>query len=185
MSEDTPPKCTATNRDGSPCGAYPLQGRDKCRMHAGTSADGESHEGNGNAITHGATADPVNLYQHLDDVAREWVDKLVEGYLQDAPFGEDSPKVERLRMTCIVIYQEWSAREVVLQAGPSEDTVVGVNDAGAPIARTEEHHLVGTAAKHNQTVRMNLKDLGLLDDPGSQQADATRSLAQLLSGDDE
>lgn len=148
-------------------------------MHGGTNPG--PGEGNGNAITHGARSDPVNLYDHLDEDERAWVDKLVAGYLEEAPFGEDSPKVERLQMTCVVIYQEWAAREVVLCEGPSEDTVVGVSEGGQPIVRTEEHHLVSTAATHNQTVRMNLKDLGLLDDPDSQQADATQSLVDVLS----
>lgn len=152
----------------------------KCKHHRGTSPDGSSHEGNGNAITHGATADPVNLYRHLTDDEREWVDALVAGYLEEAPFGEDSPKVERLRMTCTIIYQEWSAREAVLREGMSEDTVVGVSDDGAPIVRTDEHHLTDTAGKHNQTVRMNLKDLGLLDDPDSQHADAAGDVADAL-----
>jgi hypothetical protein len=188
-----------TNRDGDPCGRAAGWGRDadsgKCRIHAGTSPDGSSHkgnqnavgndggapEGNANAITHGATADPVNLYEHLDEDSKAWVDKLVAGYLDEAAFGEDSPKAERLRMTCVIIYQEWSAREVVLRDGPSEDIVVGVSEDGAPIARSDEHHLTGTAASHNQTVRMNLKDLGLLDDPESQKANAAEGIISILS----
>lgn len=148
-------------------------------MHGGTNPG--PGENNGNAITHGARSSPTNLYHHLDDDEREWVDQLVESYLDEAPFGEDSAKVERLQMTCTVIYQEWAAREVVLREGPSEDAVVGVSEDGEPIVKTDEHHLTTTASTHNQTVRMNLKDLGLLDDPDSQQADAVGSLASLLS----
>lgn len=154
-------------------------------MHAGTSSDGESHENNGNAITHGARSSPTNLYRHLDDDERGWVDQLVESYLEEAPFGEDSAKVERLQMTCTVIYQEWAAREVVLREGPSEEITMGVNEAGMPVARTDEHHLTSTASTHNQTVRMNLKDLGLLDSPEQQQAESMRSIADILSEETE
>lgn len=177
MSDDE--RCGATCRDGTACQNYPIEGSNRCRMHGGKGSGNPDAEGA--AITHGARSDPVNLYDHLDEDERAWVDKLVDGYLDEAPFGEDSPKVERLQMICVVIYQEWAAREVVLCEGPSENTVVGVNETGQPIVRTEEHHLVSTASTHNQTVRMNLKDLGLLDDPDSQQADATQSLVDVLS----
>lgn len=177
MSDDE--RCGATCRDGTACQNYPVEGSNRCRMHGGKGSGNPDAEGA--AITHGAQADPVNLHRHLDDDERAWVDKLVAGYLEEAPFGEDSPKVERLRMTCVVIYQEWSAREVVLRDGPSEEVTIGVNEAGLPVARTDEHHLTATASTHNQTVRMNLKDLGLLDDPDTQKADAASSLVDVLS----
>lgn len=178
MSAD---KCGAECRDGTPCENYPVQGAERCRMHGGTkSEDAGAPEGNGNAITHGATADPVNLFNHLDDDEQAWVELLVDGYLDEAPFDETSPKVERLQMVCVVMYQEWAAREVTLREGPSEDTVIGVSEEGAPIARTDEHHLTGTAARHNQTVRMNLKDLGLIDDPDSQLADSANDIADVM-----
>lgn len=179
--EPKPDRCGAQCRNGGYCTQYPVNGSERCRMHGGKGSGAPT--GNGNAITHGARSDPTNLYRHLDDDARAWVDKLVAGYLEEAPFGEDSPKVERLQMTCVVIYQEWAAREVVLREGPSEEVTIGVNEAGMPVARTDEHHLTATASTHNQTVRMNLKDLGLLDDPESQQADSMRSIAEILSED--
>lgn len=147
--------------------------------------DGGAPEENGNAIKHGARADPVNLYKNLDDESLAWVDGLIDGYLEIATFGEDDPRVERLQMACTIMYQEWAAREVVLREGPSEDTTIGVSEAGTPVIRTDEHHLTTTASTHNQTVRMNLKDLGLLDDPESQQADSMRSIAEILSEESE
>lgn len=175
-------RCEATAKTTDErCGQPATGEHGKCYFHGG-GGSGASEE-NGNAITHGAQADPVNLYGNLDDDEQAWVDQLVDGYLDEAPFGESSPKVERLRMTCTIMYQEWSAREVVLQNGPSENTVVGVSETGDPIVQAEEHHLVGTAATHNQTVRMNLKDLGLLDDPESQKAEATQGLISIVSSE--
>lgn len=158
-----------------------------CRYHNDSGApegnknaienDGGAPENNGNAITHGVYSDPANLYTNLDDDSQAWVDGLVEGYLGIATFGSDDPRVERLRMVCVVMYQEWSAREVVLRDGPSEDTTIGVSEAGTPVIRTDEHHLTTTASNHNQTVRMNLKDLGLLNDPEQQKAEAQKDMA--------
>lgn len=181
--------CPATNRNGEPCGLSAGWGTDNdsgpCKFHGGAGGDvgdpGGAPKGNGNAVTHGAYGDPVNLYRHLGDDEREWVDAMVDAYLSIASFDEDDPRAERLQMTCVIMYQEWAAREVVLRDGMSEDATIGVSDAGAPIVRTDEHHLTGTAGRHNQTVRMNLKDLGFLDDPQSQQADAVGSLAEVLS----
>lgn len=48
-------KCAASCKDGSDCGAYPVEGSDKCRMHAGKV--GDSHDGNTNAAKTGAYAE--------------------------------------------------------------------------------------------------------------------------------
>lgn len=46
-------KCTARRKsDGEPCEAWAVTGEDKCRMHLGK--NGDSHDDNQNARTHGA-----------------------------------------------------------------------------------------------------------------------------------
>lgn len=50
-------RCTAACKDGSPCRNYPVEGSDKCRMHRGTSSDGESHDSNDFAAKAGVWAD--------------------------------------------------------------------------------------------------------------------------------
>lgn len=165
--------------ENGPCSTHRVAGADMGppgNDHA-VGNDGGAPAGNGNAITHAATATPVNLFDHLEDHEREWVERIHAGYLKEATFGKESSKSERLLMACVMMYQEWSAREVILSDGISEDTIVGVNDEGEPIIDTEEHHLTRTASQLTGDVRMLLKDLGLLDDPESAKADAMDGLS--------
>ena len=127
--------------------------------------DGGAPGGNGNALTHGATASPLNLVFHLDDEELDWIDSLVRGYLEIAPFGYEDPRRERLSRYCVMIYQEWSAAEEILAAGHSEERTVGVNDDGNPVIRDAEHHLATRERSLNTKVRQGLKDLDCL--PGS------------------
>lgn len=69
-------KCTSKCKDGTTCNAYPVTGEDKCRMHLGTSSDGESHDGNDNAKTHGAFSD--HFRSDLTDDETNALEALVE-----------------------------------------------------------------------------------------------------------
>jgi hypothetical protein len=156
--------CGAKTSDGTPCQKAPME-NGRCYHHGGASTG--PPEGSANALTHGATATPSNLIDHLSDSDREWVDRLYEAYLEAAPFDEDSPKRERLYRTCVMMWQEWSGTSTVIEEGPAKESVVGVKDTGEPIVDHEQHHLVRYTSDLNDKVRMNLKDLGLLDDPAA------------------
>ena len=177
-----------TNRHGDPCGRPAGWGTEfesgKCRNHRGTNEDGSSHEGNGNAITHGVTADPLNLYTHLDDNAKEWVDGLADGYNKILGFDEDDPRRERVTRACIHIYQANSGEGQILEDGLSESQTIGVSESGQPVVRDEEHHLNPAVLKRDKEARQILRTLGAFDDPESQKADAMEeSLAVILSKD--
>lgn len=76
MSDEPRQKCIASCKDGSDCEAYPIQGKDKCRMHAGTSSDGESHEDNENSVTHGAFKEKFR--SDLEDDEKAAISDLVD-----------------------------------------------------------------------------------------------------------
>lgn len=126
--------------------------------------DGGAPVGNGNAITHGATASPINLLDHLSEEELQWVESLVDAYLDRAPFGPHDGRVERLTRTCVMIFQEWRAEEAVLEEGLSHDVVVDVTSSGEPVVRTEEHYLSRRMDRLNDKIRHNLRDLGLLSE---------------------
>jgi hypothetical protein len=88
------------------------------------------------------------------------------------PFDAGDPRVERLRMTSVIMYQEWKARGRVEAESMEVDLTIGMGEGGIPVEQRDSHHLLDEAARLNKTARMNLKDLGLLDDPESQKADA-------------
>jgi hypothetical protein len=178
-------KCSATCRDGSPCGAYPVQGGDKCRMHGGTSTgpktDGGKERSSKNAITHGVTADPFNLYDHLDDDSIEWIDGMVSSYVDLLEYAEGDPRIESVKRACIHIYQANRGDVEILKSGMSESQTIGVTEDGSPIVRDDEHHLTGTVLKRDKEARQILRTLGAYDDPESQKAESMSNLAEVLS----
>lgn len=68
MSDDT---CPATNNRGEPCGLAAGWGTENdsgpCKFHGGAAENQGAPEGNVNAMTHGLTADPMNLFDWLVD----------------------------------------------------------------------------------------------------------------------
>lgn len=168
--EPLPDRCGARTRDGQYCERYPCEGSKRCPNHGGQSTG--PPKGSANNLKHGATAAPINLLNHLDDDKLEWVEALVDGYLKEADFGPESPKVERLTRTCVMIYQEWAGQEAIFNEGMAVDDVVGVTEQGEPVVRNDEHYLCRRIDRLNDKIRHNLKDLGLMDDPRSQKADA-------------
>lgn len=68
------------NREGEPCGRPAGWGTDfdsgKCRNHRGTSPDGSSHEGNENAVKHGAFKEHFRSDLQPEEV--EAIDDLVD-----------------------------------------------------------------------------------------------------------
>lgn len=161
------------------CQNYPSKGAETCQFHFGTAdRDGirGADEGNGNGLTHGATASPLNLYNHLDDEAVRWVDSLVAGYLEVAPFGYEDPRRERLTRVCVMIYQEWKAAREVMDHGPTVDKTVGVSDSGVEATQKSEHHLGTRERALNSKVRSNLKDLGLQPSSGDSAGDTVAQI---------
>jgi hypothetical protein len=78
------------NRADEPCGRPAGWGTDfdsgKCKHHRGTNADGSSHAGNQNAVTHGAFSD--HFVSHLTDGERAAFDDAVDQL--DSPEGAQS-----------------------------------------------------------------------------------------------
>lgn len=68
------------NRRGQPCKRVEGWGTDfesgKCRNHRGTNEDGSSHEGNENAVTHGAFKE--HFSSDLTEAEQEAIDDLVD-----------------------------------------------------------------------------------------------------------
>lgn len=93
-------KCVATCRDGSDCEAYPLQGSDKCRMHAGTSSDGDSHEDNDWAAKHGAYSESF-VKDFLTDKEIERVEQMKDILDSDEGVKEDA------KLTAAIAKEQW------------------------------------------------------------------------------
>lgn len=158
------------NPGGAPKGNKNAQG------HSG--GDG-APEGNMRALKHGVQADPFHLYDHLEDQEQAFVDDLMHSYVDLLGFADDDPRVERVRRACIHIYQSWAGEDQILEDGLSEDTVMGVSDAGEPIIDKDGHHLHRFTFKRDQEARQILRTLGAFDDPESRKADAMEDRTEM------
>lgn len=169
------------------CEQYPVDGAEACRMHLGTAErDGllGAGEGNGNAITHGATALPENLYDHLNPDEQAWIDDMADLYIEAAPFGPEHPLSERVLRYCTMMFQEWRAAGEVESVGPSENRPVDISGGGGRIVhRDEEHHLSRRELALNAKVRQGLKSLGCLpgSDRGSPEGSGGETIAQIFA----
>jgi len=160
-------------------------GEGACKYHGGaggtTPEDNPgAPEGNGNAETHGLTADREKWFDRHREDAEPLVRALVESYVGDAPFGfENTAKVDLLTEVAIDQVRIRRANDV-LDEFVSEQ-VVGQTDDGQPIVTVEENpaHMPRSRIKRDN-IRL-LKELGILDDPDSAQASATQSLAEVIS----
>lgn len=182
-------RCQATAKStGEQCGRAAVAEHGKCDVHGGKTptkdenpdvGNGEQ-DGNGNAITHGATADPWNLDANLGDEGRAWVDAKVEAYLNRDDAEADGPNDDLAKLGVLHLYQAYSAHSELAKEGLSRTSIVGTTEHGA-VTDEEAHYLNSVASGHTRDYRMAMKDAGLLDDPASQQADATESIAEILA----
>jgi len=171
----TPPK--GNDRAVGNRGGEPPKGNDNAVGNDG----GHGPEGNTNALKHGVRADPANLADHLTDDEQAFVDAFTERYVEIAPFDRDDPRTERLAMAAVKVVQERRGEREIARDGATVERTVGVSEGGTEHTTPDEHHLARFTSRLSKDVRMTLKDLGCLPDPDSEQADATRSLAQVLS----
>jgi hypothetical protein len=129
-------------------------------------------------------ATPSNLTEHLEDHELDWIQEIVDGYLERASFDSDDPRAERLVMVAVKLYQEWAAENQMLKEGLSEDATIGVNDRGEPIVEKDSHHLRRASNQLSKESRLLLKELSLLGSPDERKAEAQESLASILAGED-
>ena len=173
--------------EGWGCGPDITEGR--CKHHGGLNS-GENGQGgtedNTNAVTHGAFADHNSYYQNvIDDAMRAFVDDVFEDYLEqyrelhgDPPLGIES-ELFRISVTHAkdIGLDRWADdKPEELESGhPLVDKETRHKSVGDEIVEERKYResVVAQAQKKLSTDRRQwLKDLGLLEDPESQKADA-------------
>jgi len=181
------------------CKSTPGRGTDhvgegRCKHHGGNAGSGGSREGSGapkdntNAVTHGAYADENTFYQDvLDDSLRDLVDEIFEDYTEryQDRHGEEPPvglEMELFRLSVShvkdVVLDRWATEKPdSLKSGNplvDRETERDFNpEDGSVVVESYKESVVLTAQKRLSSDRRQwLKDLGLLDDPETQKADA-------------
>lgn len=153
----------------------------RCYLHGGASKS--ANEGNNHAEKHGMYADRQNYYQNRSTEEQQWIDAVVESLLDDAPFSHDNfAKLQMVRNIAIDMHKMQDANTFIDQAGiVQKDKTVGYSQDGTPIKEDQENPINVTYDRLNRTMTRQLKELGILDDPDSQQAEAQNNIANELS----
>jgi len=181
MTEDD--ICGAERSDGGTCQNAPME-NGRCYHHGGASTgnpDG-APEGNDRAVKHGVYQDMDAYYQGQPEEDQAFIDSVFDSLLTDAPFDDTNvAKAEKLWQVAIDLHKRRSANEYLEDEGLV--TTVSYTDDGQPIE--DEHYLNVTYDRLGKETTRALKELGVLDDPDSEKADAAESLVQILSEDAE
>lgn len=156
-------------------------GDGRCYLHGGKARD--ANEGNNYAEKHGLYADRQNYYQNRSTEEQQWIDAVIESLLDDAPFEPDNfAKMQMLRNIAIDMHKMQDANTFIDQAGlVQENQTVGYSPDGRPIKEDKENPVNITYDRLNRTMTRQLKELGILDDPDSQKAEAEQNIANELS----
>jgi len=156
-------------------------GDGRCYLHGGASKT--PNKGNNNAETHGLYSDRQNYYKHRSDSEKAWIDAVVESLLDDAPFDADNmAKLQMVRNIAIDMHKQQRANDYIDEVGVvNKDKTVGYTDDGRPIKEDVENVLNVAYDRLNRTMTRQMKELGILDDPESQNAEAKQNIANELS----
>lgn len=175
--------CGEQKNDGSECTYEPKHPDGKCGHHSEHTEDSGGDYGAGDANQkHGVWSDRSLYYQRLPDSEKELVDSMVRTFLEDAPFDEtNTGKVEMLRQVAIDWHKRRQANDYISAQGLERTVTEGYHEDYGPIENRDEHHLNMTVDRLGRTSIRILKELGILDDPDSQQAQATTTLLEHLS----
>jgi hypothetical protein len=153
----------------------------RCYLHGGCSKS--ANEGNNYAEKHGLYADRQNYYKNRSPEEQQWIDAVTESLLDDAPFdGDNFAKMQMVRNIAIDMHKMQDANTFIDQTGLARtDKTVAYGPDGSPIKEDKENPINVTYDRLNRTMTRQLKELGILDDPESQQAEASQNIANELS----
>lgn len=144
-----------------------------------TKGGGAPPEGNKNAMSHGVHAvkdDPTGtlawLKEHEQD-GYDWVITKWKSYLADAPFGAETAKADDLLEVCLMKYAVRQVRKEQVQTRLTKMLDIPSDNAVDGVVEVEDELPANLPANRMaREARSILKDLGILDDPESQKADA-------------
>jgi len=183
--EDRPPEKVCHVDD---CGAWRTGESEYCHHHQGLGQTTGAPEGNQNATTHGLYALPENLKEHFSDRQRDryhaYFEALCTRYEHRLGHKPDAFAKDRLSRVAIECVKERIADEYFAEKADEsgnlliEETFISGEDGAVQVEQSNQLLKELTALKRE--TRLTLKDMGLLSDPESQQADATEDLAAMF-----
>jgi hypothetical protein len=180
--------CGATKRDGTddacqlPAGwGTDHTGEGRCKLHGGAE-DAGAPEGNQNATRHGIHATPEYLADHLNESQRDQLvatfEALCTRYERRRGHDPDYAAKRRLRRVSIEILKEDLADEwLASEAADSGSLLMERREMDDGETYAVPNAVLEPLTALKRETRLTLKDMGLLDDPDTQQADALEGLS--------
>lgn len=166
--------CGRTKRDGSgdPCKRPAGWGTDHpgegaCKLHGGNAG---APEGNQNAQTHALNADPWNYYESLDPEERDFIHETaatIEDRIRANTGDVDHLDRRLAKRIAIELHIVSKASDYVMNVSGLVDTITTEHGS-----HERKAALLGEIRKRDRAIVQMLKDIGVLDDPDSQKADA-------------
>lgn len=170
------------------CGAWAMD-NGYCFHCGGKNENGGAPEGNGNATKHYAFRKPE--YLEGDIQGTEYEDTFIAGFealctMHEERFGEEPNFFIKRRYRRFVLKD---IKEDLIDAylserqgsAGSENPLVErqIEDIDGPMDVERANKLLSKMSDLSREIRIGLKDFGLLNDPESQKADATRELGEV------
>jgi len=169
------------------CNAWKMGDFEYCRNHKGVSDDGESHEGNQNAVSHGLYAETNNFYQEvMTDKQRRLCDEIFQDYCTQFRERNGEPhqgELSRLFEIAVnhikIIHSDnWATdKPDDLESGnPMVDKGERFNTEGVPYQEYTETVVLKGQQRLRNSDRQWLKDYNLMYDADHQMAEGLESL---------
>lgn len=181
-SERPPEK--VCNTEGCNKWATKESDRKRCDTCGGKSTGPKTEEGkeivSGNAESHGMFADRDKYYQRRDEANQKFIDRVYDGFLSDAPFTESSNpgKALKLWQCAIDLHKRQRVNAYIDEEGLVQTSYEGHDPVSQrEIVEIKENTLHLTYDRLGRETTRTLKELGVLDDPDSQQAQALSEMA--------
>lgn len=121
---------------------------------------------NQNAAKHHLNSDTSKLFNWLeehDEDSYQWILNKHERYLEEAPFGPDSAKSDRLLETCVCEYIIWQARGVQVMDGIIHKTHMKGSD-GELVEVEDERPENQAVNRMDRQVMSKLNKMGIFDE---------------------
>ena len=186
--------CDATTSGGGSCDlpagwGTSHAGDGKCKHHGGASTG--APEGNDNAQKHALHADRGKFYDRLSADKQTRVDEieaaLIDRYTARHGTQPDVAAVQDLFEIAVSYAQREYARDWMAEHADETDgnpmaekRVIGQRDDGSPVSVAVPTEWTDQLEASRREDRLMKKHMGLFRDPGTQQAEATRTLAEVL-----
>lgn len=183
--------CSASKKDGDPCMAYPLEDSDKCRVHAGTNADGSSHKNNANGTSHWLHSSAETFFANADDGHVDTYYAMHESLCSryEALHGTLPEHIKKdlaeiaFEMAKLDLAKEYEAENAVDPEKPlTEEYTIGYDEErGKPVTVEQVSKVESLKTDIRRENRLALKDMGIYRSPEKQQAEADKSLAAVIA----